>query len=264
MIFPHNLYAIEKNIILVDPANLPNQDLKTIPSWLQALQVDGQPYFYFDWIDDKGNKIDGLLDPKKPYTFTKILLTIPSFFQPIVVDESGTVVEEVDTPKERLEKHFTAFFAVRFETLPVDKEDGQARKKVMNDKSLHEGAIFKSYRDDIFLGQGPDLCATACSNLLGYSSGNKDKLNTRNLFFKFNHHYFFPIIFSNGMTCYYAFENKREINCILEKFTKSDHDVLIGGYSPPYYDNILGVMVVKHIRLIIDDEMSSNRQGPCS
>lgn len=265
MIFPHNLYSIEKPVKVIPANSVPNQDI-TIPNWLGALTVNEQHYYYFKWLDKNGLQKDPLLEnDTKNYTFLKVHMIIPYFFQPLVVDDVGTIQNSNASPKTQSIDTINAYFALRISELEVQKgADSQAMKKVTGE-NYHEGKIAKRFGGSLFHGQGPDLCLTTAVNPLGYVATNiKDKINIRNLFFKFNHHYFFPLIFSNGMSCYYAFEDEREIGCLVQHFMREDDEILVGGFSPPYYDNILGVMIIKHIRLIYSTDLSEKRIGSCA
>lgn len=188
-------------------------DQRLVPDdFLGLIDIDGHRLFYFK------DAFKQSLDEEQIYNIVIGQLHIPGYFEKVNI-EMATNGEPVITGTSSMNapKGYNGLFALAVNQFPTE--------------------------DFKVLSWGKFNCAYPGTYIL--PNGN----NAHQFFFKFRHHYFTPILLSTGATVYYSFENEGIMKDWIRKLN-SDKKYAVAGDAPVYYENILGIFIIKDAKLI--------------
>lgn len=230
----------------------------------------GSPvYAKFQDFECEGHIFTAILDDPDDlqddglYYFLGVHMVIPRFFAPVDVDpDTGNILSESNDP---FGIEINQYFALRM-------------RNVNTNSPLWNGSI----QFDL----GPVNCGEPGNNGGGSGgeggegglSGNvkfifddqgnalPDDGQMRNnihlLFFKFQHHYFTPVVLSSGLVCYYAFEQKEVLAEWVQKLNSADTYAAAIDH-PVILDNILRVPITKKVTLLKYDPIAETYIREC-
>ena len=191
-----------------------------------GLMKHGDTHFYYIKTRKNGQFLE-LDETSKTYTWMGCHMIIPDYFHKVDI--------EVHTPKvgdpvityldvgEKMSRTYNGLFAL-----------------AMNQRITER---IKSHEIFELLKTGRTGCATS-------GHGEESSNNLDQMFFKFRNHFFLPIILSNGVVIYYAFEKEETIEEWIKQVAHEDMDFTIAVDAPIYYDNAFGIFITKDARLI--------------
>lgn len=190
-----------------------NYDQRLVPDdFLGLIGIDGHRLFYFKDASKQA------LEEEQIYNIVIGQLHIPGYFEKVNI-EMATNGEPViiSTSPLNAPKGYNGLFALAINQFPSE--------------------------DFSILSRGKFNCAFPSPYNL--PNGN----NAHQFFFKFRHHYFTPILLSTGATVYYSFENEEIMKDWIRKLN-SAKKYAVAGDAPVYYENILGIFVIKDAKLV--------------
>lgn len=220
-------------------------------SKFQDFECEG--HIFTTILDDPDDLQDNHL-----YYFIGVHMVIPSYFAPVdVAPLTGIVLNESNDP---FGIEINQFFALRMRTVatPTPLWNGNIQFSLGPANCGEPGNNGEGGEDDG--GSGGQGLASNGSFMFdddGEPLSNQGQMpnNIHRLFFKFQDHYFTPILLSSGLVCYYAFEPKEEIENWVQKLTSGD--IYAAAIDHPIYlDNILRIPISKKVRLLKYDPLA--------
>jgi hypothetical protein len=193
-----------------------------------GLMKCGDCNFYYIKTKKNGQFLE-LDEVSSTYTWMGCHMIIPDYFHKVDIEvytpddkEKEPVITYLDVG-EKMSKTYNGLFAL-----------------ALNQRITRR---IKSHKIFELLDDGNNGCATS-----GHNEGQSNNLDQ--MFFKFRNHFFLPIILSNGVVIYYAFEKEKIIHDWIRDVAHEEVDYTIGVDAPIYYDNAFGIFITKDVRLI--------------